>query len=204
MLRLIHNQTVLGALLVDDIDDGLPNKTKHRLGSMANPDAYARDGYANEPKQPCYIPFNKPGSTTIPGYIDLRETERVVHSAGKGKIKGLSTVPAKITVVNFVITDLATPTVAPGGAVSGVPGAGDLTITGTKFLSLTPNESYVVITGTGAVTLSRTAILAAGGVAAFTDTSIVIPAALILGVVPVTSFVQVTADDNTTPAVVVV
>lgn len=197
MLRLIHNQTVLGPVLIDDIDDGLPNKTKHRLGSMANPDAYARGGYANEPKQKCYVPYYKPGDETIQGYIDLRETQRVLHSYGKGKISGFRQA-GLIQVVQFAHTDLATPTVASGVLV------GDLTITGTKLLSLTPNESYVVITGTGAVTLSRTTILAAGGTAAFTDTNIVIPAALIPGVVVATSFVQVTADDNTsTPAVAV-
>lgn len=197
MLRLIHNQTVLGPVLIDDIDDGLPNKTKHRLGSMANPDAYARGGYANEPKQKCYIPYYKPGDQTIQGYIDLRETQRVMHSYGKGKISGFSQA-GLIQVVQFVHTDLATPTVASGVL------AGDLTITGTKLLSLIPNESYVIITGTGAVTLSRTTILAAGGTAAFTDTNIVIPAALIPGVVVATSSVQVQADDNTsTPAVAV-
>jgi hypothetical protein len=80
MLRLIHAQTVQGALLVDDIDDGLPNKTAHRLGSVADPNAYARDGYANKPKQSCYIPRVKPTDATIPGYIDLEESTRVLPS----------------------------------------------------------------------------------------------------------------------------
>ena len=30
MLRLIHNQTVAGGILINDIDDGLPNKTAKR------------------------------------------------------------------------------------------------------------------------------------------------------------------------------
>jgi len=199
MLRLIHNQTVLGPILIDDIDDGLPNKTKHRLGSMADPDHYARDGYANEPKQPCYVPYYKPGNQAIQGYIDIRETERVVHSAGKGKIDGMRR-GGLIQVVQFVITDLGTPTVSV--ADLGTPGAGDVTITGTKLLSLTPNESYVVFTGTGAITLSRATILLAGGIAAFTDTSIVIPAALVPAVALTTTFCQVLSDDHTsTPAV---
>jgi hypothetical protein len=187
MLRLIHNQTVLGAFLVDDIDDGLPNKTNHRLGSEADPHAYARDGYAKAPKQPCYVPYTKPHYPTIKGYIDLYETERVLHSAGKGKIKGFVT-GGKITVVSFQETDLATPTLA-SAVIDG--GTGDMTITGTKLLSLTPNKSSVVITGVGAVTLSQDVI------ASFTDTEIILLTAQIVGVTAGTSFVKVVADDNT-------
>jgi len=39
MLRLVHKQTVQGAILVDDIDDGIPNKEVHRLGSYGDPKA---------------------------------------------------------------------------------------------------------------------------------------------------------------------
>jgi hypothetical protein len=202
MLRLIHNQVNLGALLVDDIDDGLPNKTAHRLGSVADPKAYVPDGYANKPKQPCYIPYNKHLAgvidPTLPGFIDVFETERVTHSAGKGKIYGLAQAtsqrPALITVVSFVEADLTTPVVT--NAVIGVVPA-DLTITGTGFLSLTPNDSTVYITGTGAVApLTRLAILAAGGTAAFSDTSIVIPAALVPAIASPGTFVQVKSDDK--------
>jgi hypothetical protein len=58
MLRVIHNQTVVGGIIVDDIDDGLPNKEVHRLGSSAYPKQYVRDGYAGKAKQPCYIPYS--------------------------------------------------------------------------------------------------------------------------------------------------
>ena len=90
MLRLVHAQTIQGAILVDDIDDGLPNKDVHRLGSTADPKAYVRDGYANKPKQACYVPRTQSaeGFPLIPGYITLNETPRVTLSAGKGKILG--------------------------------------------------------------------------------------------------------------------
>jgi len=204
MLRLIHNQVNLGALLVDDIDDGLPNKTAHRLGSVADPKAYVPDGYANKPKQPCYIPYNKHLAgvidPTLPGFIDVFETERVTHSAGKGKIYGMAQAtsqrPALITVVSFVESDLATPVISPGGALIDTPNPGDLTLNGSKFLSLTPNISTVVITGTGAITLNRTQILGSpGGV--FTDSQVVIPTALLT--VPIASpgsFAKVIADDT--------
>lgn len=199
MLRLIHAQTVTGALVVDDIDDGLPNKTAHRLGSNADPKAYDRDGYANEPKQPCYVPRTKPTDSTIAGYIDLNQTDRVNLSAGKGKIKKMSDA-GLITVVTFVASDLATPVVTT--ADLGTPSAGAMTITGTGFNSLAPNVSKVTVTGSGAVTLTRTQILAAGGIAAFSDTSIVIPASLLPGVALTTSTVRVVADDKTSNGVV--
>lgn len=200
MLRLIHTQTVTGSLLVDDIDDGLPNKEVYRLGSTADPKAYQRDGYANSAKQKCYVPRTKPTDATIAGYIDLNQTPRVTLSAGKGKIKKMQTA-GLVTVVSFVASDLGAPTVA--SATLGAPGAGDLTIVATKALSVAPNESRVIITGTGAVTLTRTQILAAGGVAAFTDTSIVIPAALVPGIAAVTSSVKVFADDQNSNTVAI-
>ena len=133
MLRLIHNQTITGPILVDDIDDGLPNKNVHRLGSTADPKAYVRDGCANKPKQPAYIPVTKmypvvsnpPPAwyATIPGYIDIDQTEKVNLSAGKGKISKLASPSGGtnfplITVVSFVESDLAAPVVATAPAAS--------------------------------------------------------------------------------------
>lgn len=190
MLRLIHTQNIQGAILVDDIDDQLPNKTAHRLGSTADPKAYARDGYANAPKQPCYVPRTKPGNPLIAGYIDLNQTPRVTLSAGQGKIAKLRQA-GYLTVVSLTAADLVAPVVT--NAEIDVPGAGDITITGTDFLSVAPNDSTVYVTGTGAVTLTRNQIVIGGGT--FTATSIFIPAALVPGVAAATTFVKVNADD---------
>lgn len=191
MLRLIHNQTTQGAILVDDIDDGLPNKTAHRLGSNADPKAYDRDGYANNPKQKCYVPRTKPGTPTIQGYIDLKQTDRVTLSAGKGKIKKLKDA-GFITVVSLTAADLSAPTVTT--AVLDSPGAGDVTITGTNMLSVSPNFTTVTFTGTGAVVLTQSQITTGGGTVG--NTSIVIPAALVPGVAITTTSVKVRADDQ--------
>lgn len=179
MLRLIHNQVGQGRILVDDIDDGLPNKNVRRLGSVGDPKAYKRDGYANEPKQPCYIPRVKPDDSAIAGYIDLRETQRVTLSAGKGKILKLQQA-GLITVVSLDPSDLTTPVVA--SAVFGVPGVGDVTLAGSGFLSVLPDISSVTLSGAGVglVTLTRTQILAGAG-GAFTDTAIVIDTLLAPG-----------------------
>jgi len=193
MFRLIHSQVGLGALSVDDIDDGLPNKEVHRMGSTADPKAYKRDGYANEPKQPSYIPRVKATEPTIPGYIDLKEMDRVIRSVGGGKIAGLQRA-GLISVVSFVPSDLATPTVAT--ADLGTPGVGDLTITGTGFLSLSPDVTSVIITGTGAQTIPASLFNSINA------TTIVILAANVPGVVLTASLAKVRADGATsTPAV---
>ena len=200
MFRLIHNQSshTPGAIFVDDIDDGLPNKEVHRLGSTADPNAYERDGYANKSKQPAYIPRTKlypVADPTIQGYIDLNQTKKVNLSAGKGKIKKLQQA-GFITVVSFVASDLIAPHIT--GAVLGV-GPADITVTGTKFLSLTPNFSLVTLTGNGAAVITQAQILTAGGT--FNDTTIVIPAALCGGTTSPGTAVVVTADDKNSNSV---
>jgi hypothetical protein len=201
MLRLIHQQTVQGAILVDDIDDGLPNKSYHRLGSTADPKAYVRDGTIDKPKQNCYVPRTRTaeGFPLIAGYIDLDETSRVLSSEGRGKIKGLRDA-GYISTVSFVAADLAAPVVTQ--AEIDVPGAGDLTIDGTGFLSVAPDITTVIITGDGAVTLTQAQIVA--GTGTVSDTAIVIPAALVAGISDTTTSVQIQADEQLSNTVAVI
>lgn len=196
MLRLIHEQTVTGALLIDDIDDGLPNKQAKRLGSTANPDAYARDGYANAPKQACYLPRTNPADATLPGFIDLEETQRVIHSAFNGKIKGFQDA-GLLRVVSLVASDLATPGVTSAefdGAVSL-----DTTITGTGFLSVDPAVTTVTITG-GITGSPKT--LTEADFDSISDTEIVILAADLAGLTEGDTVV-VTADGNSSTPVAI-
>jgi hypothetical protein len=188
MLRLIHNQTTVAGILVDDIDDGLPNKAVYRLGSTADPKAYERDGYANKPKQACYVPYSRTlnGFPAVAGYVNLNQTKRINFSAGTGKIAKLAQA-GYITVVSLTAAQIVAPVIT--AAVHNTPGAGDITITGTTFLSVAPDVSTVTFAqgsaGTAANPASFTAaqILAGGGT--FTATSIVIPAAMFTGQVPV-------------------
>jgi len=191
MLRLIHNQTVYGAILVDDIDDGLPNKQVHRLGSTADQKAYKRDGYANEPKQSCYISRTKASDASIAGYIDLNETQRVLFSAGQGKIRKLAQA-GLIDAIQFVASDLDTPVIT--NAQADTPSDGDVTLTGTGFASLNPNTSTVIITGDGEVTLTQAEIIDAGG--SITATEIVIPASLFTDTVAATGSITVIAGSD--------
>jgi len=187
MLRLIHKQTTAGALLINDIDDGLPNKTARRMVAPAT--QYERDGYANKPKQKCYVPRVNSADSTQAGYIDLTETDRVLLSYQKGTIAGLVRA-GLLDVVSFVAGDIAAPTLSL--ADLGTPGAGDLTLTGTSLTSIAPDVTSVVITGTGAVTLTATQILTGGGTVS--ATSIFIPAALVPGVALATSSAKVKSD----------
>jgi len=199
MLRVIHNQTVQNAILIDDIDDGLPNKPVHRLGSTADPKAYVRDGIIGKPKQPCYVPRTQAseGFPLVQGYINLARTEKVTLSEGKGKIYGLVNA-GFVSTVTYATTAIAAPTLTI--ADLDTPGVGDLTLTGTVFVSIAPDITTVIITGTAAVTLTGTAIVAGGGTIG--ATSIVIPAALVPGVATVTSFAQVLANEQLTAVVV--
>lgn len=190
MLRLIHAQTVVGPLRINDIDDGLPNKQVKRLGSTADPKAYKRDGYANEPKQPCYIPRTNPNDATQPGYIDLEETERVTLSAAKGTIKGFQT-SGHLTVVSLAASDLVAPEIT--SATFDGSGAIDLTIVGTGFLSVAPDVTTVTITGS--ITGSPKT-LAVADFDSISDTQIVILAANLTGMAEGDTVV-VTSDGQT-------
>jgi hypothetical protein len=197
MFRLVHTQNVLGALYIDDIDDGLPNKTAKRMGSTADPKAYARDGYANSAKQPCYVPRVKPGDATIPGFIDLDETQRVIHSAFNGKISGFHRA-GLITVVSLAASDLSTPVITAAQIAN--PAAGDVTITGTSFLSVAPDFTVVKLFGAGvggtalapALTLTTAQIIATAP-GAVSNTSIVIDT-LVNGALAAGDFIIVVAD----------
>ena len=191
MLRLVHSQTIVGAIVVDDIDDGLPNKTAYRLGSSADPKAYRRDGAAGAAKQACYLPYSRTtvGFPTIAGYINLQQTESVVLSAGKGKISKLALAPASggtplLSVVSLVAADIIRSVVSAMAHV-----AANLQIDGTTLTSVTPDITTVTLAkGAAATTPSpavwtTAAIVAAGGSVAATQ--ILIPWAAFTGQVPV-------------------
>ena len=207
MLRLIHNQTILGGILVDDIDDGLPNKETHRLGSTANPKAYERDGAAGKVKQPCYIPYSRTsvGYPTIPGYITLNQTNRVILSAGKGKIFKLSKPadaggPGLITVVSLTASQIVAPVVA-----TGVHGTNSV-ITGTTLTSVAPDITTVTfaqgagVSAPSPATFTAAAIVTAGGTVS--ATSISIPATAFTTAPVASNTVYVQANEQTSNTVV--
>jgi hypothetical protein len=232
MLRLIHNQTISGSILINDIDDGLPNKSARRgvarkkisgspvlvAGGILAPDNYQRDGSSldvgdkssqpgvNYPKQKCYIPKWKllPGgahSTTIPGYIDVNLSDRVLLSQDHGVIAALASTIAGHATYPLITVATIDPTLTVAPTISSavvVVSPEALTITGTTFLSVAPDVSSVTI---GTTTLSSTAITTAGGT--FSATSIVIPASLLTGLITVgTTTVTVNANGKSATALI--
>lgn len=207
MLRITHNQTVQGALYLTDIDDGLPRLTAKR--GIGDPKKYVRDGNGlsgadksttpsvNYSKQRCYVPRVKASDTSIAGYIDILESDRVLMSQAKGVIKGLSTA-GFLTVTSFLSSDVSAPVLTTADV--GTPGAGDLTLTGTGFTSLAPDITTVIITGTGAKTLTQSQITTGGGT--ISATSIFIPAALVPTIAITVTSVQVRADNQLSAVVV--
>jgi hypothetical protein len=207
MLRLIHNQTVSGGILVDDIDDGLPNKEVHRLGSLGDPKAQERDGYANKPKQACYLPYSHtaPNGSVVAGYATVQLTQRVILSQSKGKIFKLSGVPlptlanaANFPLITVISGITAAQLVAPvvTAAVHGNPAS----ITGTTFVSVSPDITSVTFSqGTGVsapapLTLTQSQIVAAGGTVS--ATAISIPAGAFTTAPVVGNTVFVTANEQ--------
>ena len=198
MLRLIHNQTVVGALLVDDIDDGLPNKEVYRLGGQGNPKAYERDGYANKPKQNCYVPYTRKvyGFSGTQGYINVNQTNRVTLSASSGKIYKLQKA-GLISVTSLTASQIAAPVIT-----ACAHGVDPVVITGTTLTSVAPDITTVTFAqGTGVSAPSpevftQAQIIAGGG--SVGATSISIPAAMFTSQVPVANNkVTVQANEQT-------
>lgn len=221
MLRLTHNQTVSGSLLINDIDDGLPNKTARRgvarekvsgspvlvAGGILASANSRLDGNSlggrdkstlpgvNAPKQKCYIPKYKLLSNNT---HDLTIAGFIdVAESDRVLLSQDHGVIAGlkasglITVTSFTPADVVAPTITSANIAAG--GTYALTLVGTGFTSLAPDVSSVRI---GTTTLSSTQITVAGGT--FTATSIVIPAALVPTTLIVgTTLVYVTADAQT-------
>lgn len=193
MIRLIHNQTVVGAILVDDIDDGLPNKEVHRLGSLGDPKAYERDGYANKPKQGCYLQYSHtaPNGSIVAGHVTLQQTNKVTESLFKGKIAKMSSTPPAgkanpsagfplITVITGLTqASFAEPIISaaahgpPTTITAPTPSPTTPVVPPNTFLSITPDISSVTfakgsgatlpVTRYGGQTLTQAQIVADGG-----------------------------------------
>ena len=170
LARVVNEQTLPqglsrdGSILLDKIDKS--------QGNSENPP------YAQVPKQKLYVPYANPANPAVKGYVDLVQTDEVILALDPdGSIGGLAaTVPpaVSITLVNSAL--VAAPVVT--SAASATPGAGDITIGGTTFLSVLPDVTAVYLTDAGGVTQ----VIDQADFNTHTATSIVILAAKITGV----------------------
>jgi hypothetical protein len=184
MIRIKHTQTTPGTILLADIDDGL--RFKYKINTD-NSRSIAL-------KQPVYVDYVNVNDVTQPGYVDLVDSDKVLLSLDHGTLHGL-VAGGFVTATAFAQTALVTPVIA--AAQVGVPAGGDLTITaasGKTFLSILPDTSYLTITGTGAIVLTRAQVIVpVGGI--WTATSIVVKSALFtVPIAATTSFAKVTAN----------
>lgn len=131
LFRVTNEQVgaVVRSLLIDKADDGLPN----------------RENYAQFRKQQVYIPYRNPLNTAVKGYSDFVPTDRVLLSADRGTIKGL--VNAGYSALTMFSSALVATPVVTGDVVAGP----DTTITGTTFLSVSPDLTYLTLTTPGGV-----------------------------------------------------
>lgn len=144
LLRVVNEQILPqgisrdGSILLDKIDKS--------QGNSENPP------YAQNPKQKLYVPWANPLDLSVKGYVDLVQTDEVLlQKQAEGSIGGLITdgwVTASVVASNL----LATPVVAT--AVRDISDT-ETTVTGTTFLSVAPDLTYVELTNdvSGAVQL---------------------------------------------------
>lgn len=169
-MRLIHNQTVSGDLLINDIDQGLPV-----------------DYLDEQRKQEVYVTFNKKSFSglevvtdlDIPGFVDLVLSDKVKLSREQGVIKSFEDA-GLLTVLDLAVGEVDAPVITAatqdrtGG--SSVTDDDQVLITGTGFLSTNPYESSVILIDDAQqeAVLTRDEVIALGGGNQFTDTQIVV------------------------------
>lgn len=137
LVRVINSQVIrpglirTGSILLDKIDE-----------SQGNSDS---PPYAQIRKQKLYVPYTDPVTSSFAGYTDLVQTDNVRLAADhpKGVIAGL-VAEGYVTAFKFQSSLVATPVVT-----NAVVTAGDVTITGTTFLSLTPTVTSVRVSPPG-------------------------------------------------------
>lgn len=170
-----------GSILLDKIDKS--------QGNSENPP------YAQVSKQKLYVPYVNPIDTAVQGYVDLVQTDEVMLNLDpvKGSIGGLAnTTPPHVSVTLFNSALIATP-----GLTTAVDGAGDVTITGTTLLSVSPDRTRVYLTNASGVVQ----IIEEADFNTHTATSIVILDADITGAPATTWFAQVFANSKLSPLV---
>jgi hypothetical protein len=140
LVRVTHTQVLRpgisrnGSILLDKIDESQGN--------------HSSPPYAQIRKQALYVPFSDPTTPSFAGYLDLIQTDNVKLASEHpdGVIVGLA---ARGLVTSVVVSSalIATPVITNAVAI-----AGDVTLTGTTFLSVLPTLTSVKVTPPGLAT----------------------------------------------------
>lgn len=155
LIRLVHTQTNSGALLVTDIDSGLPNEE-----------------FGFYRKQPVYVPVYRTyfGSDnlvkvdrSLAGFVNLVPSDKVKLSQDSGVIKALED-NGFLTVVEIPTGALGAPNITAvtvddltvGDDGVGPADDGSLVIDGSNFASFSPDTTTISVTdGTTTIELTE-------------------------------------------------
>lgn len=162
LVRLINNQQINRSILIDKIDKSQGNFS----------------GYAQRAKQKIYVPYANPVDPSVKGYIDLAPTDEVLLAEEpKGVIAGLIAPTVKYPTPLLIKALVPSTSVAASTIISVVDGGVTTTITGTVFVSISPDKTYLIITNLAGVSrrYATPTITVVGA------TSITIPDASIVG-----------------------
>lgn len=178
LVRVVHKQVLQpgisrnGSILLDKIDES--------QGNSSSPP------YAQLRKQALYVPYADATTPTFAGYLDLIQTDRVKLAVEHpdGVISNL-VAAGHVDAFAFQSNLIATPVVT-----NAVAAAGDVTLTGTTFLSILPTITSVRVTPPGLATQTVTTFSVHSG------TSIVILDAAITGTIVAGWTVQVFANNK--------
>lgn len=149
LLRIIHSQSgnVDSSILIDKIDRSQGNFS----------------GYAYRAKQKIYVPYKNPVDPSVKGYIDLVPTDEVLLSWDSGTI-------AKLTEAGYVTrAAVAANSIAKATVNSASLAGGTVTITGTGFISINPDKTYVKIINTSG---NSQMLVSTGNFSTFNSTTI--------------------------------
>ncbi len=130
IVRVTNQQLLNRSILLDKIDKSQGNS----------------EGYARRAKQQVYVPYSNPLDSAVKGYSDLSPTDEVLLAMRPtGSIGGLEA-GGYLAVAVVDSTLLTTPT-----TTNALVGMTQLTVTGTTYLSVSPDVTYLVVTNLSGV-----------------------------------------------------
>jgi hypothetical protein len=159
-LRVVNEQTLNRPILLDKIDRAQGNF----------------EGYAQRVrhKEQIYVPYSNPLDSNVKGYSDLIAGDEVLMQAEPGGSIGGLVDAGRVSAAYVSSTLVATSTLT--NAQANTP-AGSSTYTGTTFLSVSPDITYLELTDAG----GGVQIIDESAFTTHTAVSIVIPDAAVTG-----------------------
>lgn len=135
-IRLVHNQSTKGPIILTDIDQGLPIEHLDEERKQSCYLSYYHKYFVKEPNGVVRVEVDR----TRPGFIDLVPSDKVTQPMATGQLKGLAD-QGLLEVVSIPDGGFVAPEIEEATYEEGT-----LTITGTGFLSAAPDVTGVKVT----------------------------------------------------------